>query len=116
VGDVGGRLEYSGGPFPWQRRAHASHSEAATEESRGGVDVGSDAIDPDDVSRVWPIIGIRYKAGPHWIIAHVVPLLPVALVTPQNMIETSALPDWISAWAAHNTLRETLFQKADPAS
>jgi hypothetical protein len=41
--------------------------------------------------------------------------LSVAFVASQGVIETSALPNWISTWGAHYAPGEALFQKTNPA-
>ena len=76
----------------------------------------SGAIDCDYFAGVGPIIGSCHKPCTDRILPHVVPFLRVALVTPQNVIEESTLPDWVCARGPHDALRETLFQKTDPAS
>ena len=74
------------------------------------------AIDSDNFSSIRPSIGICYETSAHWIVAHVIPFLGVALVTAQHVIEESTLPDRPSDLTANDLFLQALLQHAEPSS
>ena len=63
--------------------SHASQSEAST----------SGAIERDDFAGERPFLRVADKSSTHRILPHIIPLLRIAFIVSQDMIEEAALPD-----------------------